>query len=192
MISKISAIVNNYSLDDHLSKKKISAVKIIFGVCLLFFCSQVSIPLTPVPISMQTAGSLLIALTYRRFDALIAMSSFLALGAAGLPVFSDFSGGAHIFVGTTGGYLIGMLFSVYLVTSLRRKYGDDSFVKLGLYSLAGSIVVFMVGVPYLACLIGLDKAIELGFIPFIIPGTAKALFVASSVRIIKKNMSCKT
>ena len=140
---------------------------------------------------MQTAGVLLIALTYGRRDALISMSSFLALGAMGLPVFSNFSGGAHIFVGTTGGYLIGMLLCTYVVTTLRQKYGDDSFLKLALYSLAGSVAVFLIGIPYLAYLIGLEKAIALGLLPFIIPGTAKALFVASSLRIIKKNMASK-
>lgn len=195
MLSKISNnisnVVNDLVLSNDSSKKKISSIKIISGICLLFFCSQVSIPLKPVPVNMQTAGALLIALTYRRRDALISMSSFLFLGAIGLPVFSNFSGGAHIFVGPTAGYLMGMLLSIYVVTTLREKYGDDSFLKLALYSLAGSIAVFMLGVPYLAYLIGFERAITFGLIPFIIPGTAKALFVASSLRIIRKNVNFK-
>lgn len=173
------------SSDQRSSSLKDSIIRVVSGIFLLFICSQASIELNHVPITMQTAGVLLISLTYRKREALISMSSFLLLGALGLPMFSGLSGGIRCFTGTTGGYFVGMLLCVYIITYLRSRFGEDSGLKLLIYSLIGSAAVFAVGIPYLSYLIGFESAIKFGFVPFIIPGIAKVLFVSSSLRLIR-------
>ena len=159
--------------------------KIALGVFIMFICSQISIPLQPVPVTLQTVGVLIIGLTYKKSDAAYAVGAFLALGAIGIPVFSGFRGGMELFFLSTGGYLIGMLLGAYSIAYLQEKFGDDNMLKLLAYSTVGLTVIFALGLSWLAYLIGVEKAIQFGLMPFIIPGIVKCLFTASSVRLVK-------
>lgn len=161
-----------------------NVVKIALGIFLLFACTQVMIPLQPVPITLQTAGALIIGLTYKKREALFTMIGYLSLGILGLPMFTSLTGGFAKFIGPTGGYLIGMLLAVYVIASLREKFGDDNLIKLFLYGILGQIIIYSLGLSWLSYLIGFQQALQLGLFPFIISGIVKCLFTASSVRIL--------
>lgn len=165
-------------------------VQILLGTFLMFFCSQVSIPLEPVPITLHTVGVLIIGLTYKKQDAVSAVGLFLILGAIGVPVFSGFIGGIDVFFRSNGGYLVGMLLGVYVISSLKEKFGDGGIIKLLTYSTLGLAVTFACGLLWLANFVGVEKAIQFGLLPFILPGIVKCLFTASSIRVLK-NISSK-
>jgi biotin transport system substrate-specific component len=168
------------------SSSKYFVIRVFLGVMLMFISAQVQIPLEPVPVTLHTVGTLIIALIYTRAEAISALSMYLVIGALGAPVFSEFDGGIRHLAGPTAGYLVGMLFCVYIVTSLRQKFGEKSMMHLLVYSAIGSVTVFAFGVPWLAYLIGFEKAIQFGLLPFIIPGCVKAIFTASTVRLFKQ------
>src|SRR5690242_2967503 len=91
------------------------ALAVFGGVALLSALAQVVIhlPWTPVPITGQTFGIALLALSWGRKRAVAAMVSYLAIGALGVPVFA--LGQTGLSFGPTMGYLVGMLFATFAV-----------------------------------------------------------------------------
>lgn len=159
---------------------------VLGGVLLIALFSQISIPLQPVPVTLQTVGVLLIGLTYAPRPALVSMLTYLGLGAMGLPIFANMSAGAHLLVGPTAGFLAAFPVVAYGVAFLRERFNVSS--KWGLLGLCvlGQAVFFVFGVSWLSHLMGFMPAIMGGFMPFILPGIAKAILTAAIASYLHK------
>ena len=81
----------------------------VFAV-IMAICSWISIP-TTVPFTLQTFGVFIAVGVLGGKRGSLAVLVFIILGAIGVPVFSGMSGGVGILLGSTGGYIIGFLFS---------------------------------------------------------------------------------
>lgn len=151
------------------------------GIVLLSVLAQVTIPLpwTPVPITGQTFGVTLIALLYGKRGVPVVLS-YLALGAAGLPVFA--AGKAGLAWGPTVGYLIGMVFSAGIAGFLADKGFTKTWPRAMLAGFLGSVAVFTCGLIVLAQFVPASALLAAGLWPFV-PGdlikTTTAAFVAS-------------
>ncbi len=162
-------------------------VQILIGVALLATCSQITIPIQPVPITMQTVAVMLIGLFYPRATAVKTMLSYLAAGAVGLPVFTAFGGGLWCFMRPTAGYLFGFLASVAVMAYVRERAKQETFVTHLVACVLGSIVMYAFGISWLSLYVGPVNAFYLGFVPFIIPGIIKGLMVAAACKHIKSS-----
>ena len=92
---------------------------------LIAVCSWISIP-TAVPFTLQTfAVFLTLGLLGGRLGTL-AVTVYLLLGAVGLPVFAGFHGGLGAFLGATGGYLVGFLFTALTMWGAERWLGKSA------------------------------------------------------------------
>lgn len=181
MFKTANPTLNNLSM--HTKVKDIAYT--LWGVFLLFLSAQISIPLEPVPITLQTFGVMLIGLTFDRKTAIQAIATYLALGALGVPVLANFSAGYQKFLGSTAGYLFGFLAAVACMTSLRKHLQDKNLFHISLNCLMGTLIIFICGIGWLSQLIGLGPAIKGGFLPFIVPGMIKIALLAVSVRYLQ-------
>lgn len=157
----------------------------ILGVMLLFACAQISIPLNPVPITLQTVGIMLIALNYNLKDGIMIYLLYLLSGIIGLPVFSQLNSGINILTGNCLGYFVGFLFAIIIMNYSKNIIGMHSFIKIITHYLMGTIMIYFFGVLWLTNLYGFEQALIVGLFPFIIPGIVKAAILSGILRILK-------
>jgi biotin transport system substrate-specific component len=155
-------------------------VLVVAGAALVTVLAQVAIPLWPVPITGQTLAVLLVGSTLGWARGAISMVLYAVLGLVGLPVYSDGSHGASVLFGATGGYIIGFIISAALVGWLAERQWDRKVLKAIVTFVAGSVVVFAVGLPWLAAVLHTDlpTTLQYGLYPFIIGGIVKAVIAA--------------
>jgi biotin transport system substrate-specific component len=161
--------------------------QIFLGALLLCIMSQISIPLKPVPITLQTTGVMALGLLYQRGVAIYSVATYLVLGAFGLPVLADGSGGIYHFFGPTGGYLFGFLAAILVMTTLKEYFRCASVFSQMFLCLIGTVVIFVFGISWLSAFIGIKQAFVLGFLPFLIPGFIKTLLLSVVVHYVKKS-----
>jgi biotin transport system substrate-specific component len=144
---------------------------------------RVPLPFTPVPVTLQTAVVLLSGALLGTSGAALSVVAYLALGAAGLPVFSGAAGGLAPFSGPTAGYLFGFAAAAALVGAL-RPVGRRAWA-LVLVLAAGEALVHLFGVVGLAAItgVGLKAAFVQGSLPFWPAAAAKIGFVAAVIRL---------
>jgi biotin transport system substrate-specific component len=134
----------------------------------------VYLPWTPVPVTMQTLFVALAGIALGPRDGAAAMIAYLALGAAGGPVFAGFSFGPAILFGPTGGYLFMFPAAAALSGAVARALGGrrGSFAA----ALAGSAAIMAGGASYLALLggWGIGTALAMGVYPFLAGEALKA------------------
>jgi biotin transport system substrate-specific component len=145
-------------------------------------CAQVSfhIPITPVPITLQTLAVLLTGAALGSRRGALAMLLYLAEGAAGLPVFAGGTGGFVHLIGFTGGYLWSYPFAALVTGLLCERRLDRRFLTSALAMLPGTLVIYAFGVLWLAVSLHLNllTAFMLGMVPFI-PGDLIKLVIAA-------------
>lgn len=155
---------------------------IVAGAMLIYLSALVVIPLafTPVPITGQTFGVLLVggALGFRRGLASVAL--YVLVGLVGVPFFAENKGGVEVILGGTGGYLVGFIVAGAIVGRLAELGWDRTIVGSIAAMAIGSLVIYAVGVPWLAVVAGFGplEAIEKGLTPFLLTDTIKLLAVA--------------
>jgi biotin transport system substrate-specific component len=148
---------------------------------------------SPVPITGQTFGVLLVggALGLRRGVSSVIL--YLLMGLL-LPVYADHGSGLDTFVsrdatgtialGATGGYLIGFVAAAAVTGRLAELGWDRRTLGAIAAMLLGNIVIYAIGVPWLAVALGVDlaTAIALGLTPFIVIDAIKLLAAAGTFR----------
>ena len=141
--------------------------------------AQVAIPLpfTPVPISLQTFTVLLAAAALGPARAGAAMALYLVAGVAGVPWFSEQGSG---FGFPSFGYIIGFVVAAILVGAMARRGADRTVGRSAALMVVGNLVIYAIGVPYLAISIGVGpgEAVALGLLPFLVGDGLKILLAA--------------
>ncbi len=155
---------------------------IAIGAILIFATAKVSIPVpgSPVPITGQTFGVLLVggALGFRR--GLASIGLYVLIGLVGLPFFAEGKGGVQVVAGATGGYIVGFLVAGSIVGRLAELGWDRRIVGALGAMVIGNVVIYLVGVPWLMVVAHMDLAagIKNGLTPFILGDAIKLILAA--------------
>lgn len=149
----------------------------VFAV-IIAICSWISIPAT-VPFTLQTFGVFLTVGVLGGRRGSLSVLIYLLLGAIGVPVFAGFSGGVGSILGSTGGYIIGFLFSAVVMWFMEHFLGKKIWV-LALSMLLGLLVCYLFGTAWFMIVyanqsgaVGLWTALGWCVFPFIIPDLLK-------------------
>ena len=141
-------------------------------IALIAAGSWISIPLPPVPLTLQTLFVLLAGVVMQRY-AVIPVGLYVLLGAANLPVFHNGTAGLGVLLGPTGGFLLGFI-PAALVAGLAYEHESPKIRVAGL--IAATCTIYLFGVVWLAwsASISLLQAVLIGVAPFIIGDAVKA------------------
>ena len=167
---------------------------VVGGVCLLTLSAKLQAPFYPVPMTMQTLVVLMIGMAYGRVLGTATVAAYLLAGAAGLPVFAgtpERGIGLAYMMGPTGGYLVGFLVSAWLMGALAERGWSNSFLLSATAMIIGHAVILAAGVAWLAALLGPEKAIAVGLVPFLATTSVKCALGALAVPLIWRTFGRK-
>ncbi len=152
-------------------------------ICVL---SPLSVPAGAIPISLSTFAVFTVSSSISKKYSVAAVTVYILLGAAGLPVFSSFTGGLQCITGYTGGYIIGYIPCAFIIGMLTDKFENNKIVY-PLSMIAGTVICYLCGTLWYMhkaeC--GPIEAIALCVLPFIIGDIVK-IAAASCVGITLK------
>ncbi|NUL07145.1 biotin transporter BioY [Streptomyces lunaelactis] len=148
---------------------------VLGGAVLTGIAAQIAVPVpgSPVPVSGQTFAALLVGTALGARRGFLSLALYAVVGMAGMPWFAE---GASGYAMPSFGYILGMLLAATVVGALARRGADRSVLRTAGAMVAGSVIIYAVGVPYLSLATGMSfsAAIAAGLVPFLIGDALKA------------------
>jgi biotin transport system substrate-specific component len=159
---------------------------VLIGTALMTASSYVSVPMFPVPMTMQTLAATLIGALYGWRLGALTIALWLLQGALGLPVFANGAGGVPHLLGRTAGYLFAFPIAAAATGFLaERGWTGDRVVRAFLAMLAGNALCLVIGGMWLAILIGTEKAFWFGVAPFVLGAIVKSALGAAILKAMQ-------
>ena len=153
------------------------AALVLGGTAFIALAAQVSVPMFPVPMTLQTLAILIVGLTFGARLGAVTLLAYLAQGAMGLPVFANGMNGAAL-LGPTAGFLVGFVAMAWLAGLAVEKGLARGPVTTALCCLAVSAALYLPGLTWLATFTGLETAVTVGALPFLAGDAVKAVIAA--------------
>jgi biotin transport system substrate-specific component len=156
-------------------------VALVVGASLFIaVCARVTVPLpfTPVPLTIQNLGVLLVGLTLGSKRGLAALALYLMEGASGMPVFSLGAAGLGYMTGVTAGFLLAYPFVAWLAGWVMER-GNKTFARALMAGLVAEILLFACGLSWLAVLThSISTAVRFGLYWFVFAEVIKIMLAA--------------
>ncbi|MGB8623125.1 MAG: biotin transporter BioY [Paracoccaceae bacterium] len=152
---------------------------VLGGSFFVALAAQISVPMFPVPMTLQTLAILIVGLSFGSRLGAVTLAAYLAEGAMGLPVFS---GGASTvaLVGPTAGFLFGFVAMAWLAGLAAERGIARGVVTTALAAIAISALLYIPGLAWLTAATPLDLAgaAKVGALPFLLGDVVKAVIAA--------------
>ena len=166
------------------------AALVLGGSLFIALAAQISVPMYPIPMTLQTLAILIVGLSFGARLGALTLLAYLAEGAAGLPVFANAMNGAAFF-GPTAGFLVGFVGLAWLVGYAADRGIARGLVSTALVCLGASLLLYVPGLAWPMAIAG-GFGLEGGWIgqafgsyyltsfvvPFLIGAAVKAVIAA--------------
>ena len=161
---------------------------------LIAICSWISIP-AAIPFSLQTFAVFLSVSVLGGKRGTLAVVAYVLMGAIGIPVFAEFTGGIGIILRSTGGYIIGFIFSALVMWLMESLFGRKIWVQ-GISMVLGLIACYAVGTAWFMFVymrdtgaVGLTTVLGWCVVPFVIPDALKIVLALMLSSALKKPLA---
>lgn len=174
-----------------MNKKLLSLTYIAMSSALIAVCAWITLPLGPVPFTMQTFAVITVAglLGWKR--AVVSVLVYIAIGALGAPVFSGFGGGVGVLTGVTGGYVVGFIFTAFIVGLTTDRFKGTLPLAIGM--LGGILCCYIFGTVWFMVVytrstgaIGLISVLSKCVFPYILPDLLKIALALLLTKRLRK------
>ncbi len=166
---------------------KISAKRMItigLFTALLAIGAFIKVPFYPVSFTMQTFVAVMAGMILGAKDGAIAVAIYIIIGLAGVPIFTTGGGPMYVFQPTFG-YLPGMILAA-LVSGVLYKKAGGKFMKVLLSGIAGMLLIYATGVPYLYLMLNyyigktttFAGVLSAGFLAYVVGDTLTVVLAA--------------
>ena len=172
-----------------IDKNVLEMFKILIGSLTIGLLAQLSLPVpfSPVPITGQTIGVVLVGSLLGSKKGALCILLYLMEGSLGLPVFANMSAGLHVLIGPTGGYLWGFIIGAMIMGYSKEKNLISSFLNCFLASFVSTTTIILIGTFYLSFFVGdINKALVLGLYPFLVGDVVKSFICATIIQGSKR------
>lgn len=168
---------------NQLTVKQISRIGLFTALTIIL--SQISIPMPyGVPMTMQTFIIPLVAVLLGKKEGTYVALIYILLGLIGLPVFAGFSGGASIFFGPTGGFILSFPLMAYFSGIGKEK---EKAYQVILWLLAGACANYVIGMLYFSFVT--SSSLVVAFTACVLPFIPTALIKIGLVYMVSKKLS---
>lgn len=166
----------------------LNLVYVAMFAAIITICAQIQIP-TAVPFTLQTLGVFVASALLGWKRGTLSVAVYILLGLIGVPVFAGFTGGAGVLFGLTGGYIIGFLFTAFIVGIMCDKLGRKLWV-LALSMTLGLLACYVFGTVWFMLIynytmgsISLVSALGICVAPFLL---FDAIKIAAAVVLVNR------
>ncbi|QYH36184.1 biotin transporter BioY [Salinibacterium sp. M195] len=160
---------------------------VVAGAALTALAAQFVVPLYPVPVTAQTLAVLVVGLSLGAVRGALAMALYAALGAIGLPTFSNAGSGTDVLFGPSGGYIVGFIVSAAIAGAFAERQWDHTFARAVVAASVATVSTYIVGVLGLGLSMQrlgnestLMELVNSGITPFL-PGAVIKILIAAAL-----------
>ena len=154
-------------------------IQSLLGSIFLFACAQISVPLYPVPMTMQTFGIFFLAMTQGGSKAALSTLFYIAFASLGLPVLAGWQNGLCWWLSPTAGYIIAFPVAAFIIGKMFYIYKNPSITWTIFSILVGKIIIYSMGILGLMRLMSFEQSITVGLVPFLPVAVLKIVLVTS-------------
>jgi biotin transport system substrate-specific component len=156
---------------------------VIAASLFVALCARMTLPLpfTPVPLTLQNFGVLLVGVVLGSRRGFAALALYLVEGATGLPVFNPTGlGGLAQLLGPTGGYLMAYPV-VAFVAGWMWERGRKHFTRALISTIAAELLLFAAGISWMVIMLHVPfaRAAQFGLYPFVFAEVLKVMCAAA-------------
>lgn len=168
--------------------------RVALMLALLVVCSQIAIPVGPVPITLQTLIVLIIGLVLPPKQAVLTTVLYIVLGLVGLPVFAQSVGGLQAVFMPSFGFVLAFVPAAWFMSTIVTNNYLEMNVHYFLALLFGNAIIYSIGIFYMNFILTVYLGNELtlmdilmaGMVPFIPGDFVKSVVAYLCARRLKK------